>query len=398
MSNELRAKIISYLDYILYGVILIAVFSLPLSESVKNISFSLSLLLWFVKITINRDINIKVTTLGWLFIAFLFSSILSAINSPYPQRSLHGVWDVFRYTTFFFIVLNNLNTENKIRVAVWVAIISIGIGDIFGIIRYYKNYMPENPFNFSILSLGDKNSTAQYLNMILALLFGLILNLSMRTPQRIIVIFVTILTILSLVLTYARGIWIAFLLTLIIFGLLRKNWKVPVILGLIVLISVIGLLTSGTFKEKMLSFKNPLQVEQVKGRYKIWEGALRIVKDRPFLGIGPRCFGLEENKKRYDLPEDATHGHNILLNVWAEMGTLGLLSLLLWLSYYIYSITKFRSAKTPCFAQVLWFASIGILITLVIGGITHPILGGEGSTIFMTLTALSISVKDISRL
>ncbi len=395
MSNELRHKILFYLDDILYGAILISIFSLPLSESVKNISFGLSLFLWIVKIILNRGIKVKITPLGGLFLLFLCVSILSAINSPYTQRSLHGAWDVFRYTAFFFIVLNNFNTEDRIKTAVWVTVISIGIGDVFGILRYYKNYTPDNPYNFSILSLGDKNSTAQYLSMMLSLLFGLLLNLSMAKLQRGIVIFVTALTIISLVLTYARGIWVAFLLTLIIFGLLRRDWKIPVILGLLILAGLIGALTSKTFEEKIISFKNPLQVEQVLSRYKIWEGTLRIIKDHPFLGIGPRCFGLEENKKKYNLPQDATHGHNILLNVWAEMGTMGLLSLLLWLSYYIYNTIKLRPLGSSGLAHGLWFAAIGIFVTLIIGGMTHPILGGEGSTIFMTITALTISVKDI---
>jgi O-antigen ligase len=64
------------------------------------------------------------------------------------------------------------------------------------------------------------------------------------------------------------------------------------------------------------------------GRVTIWKAALRIIADRPILGVGAGAF--EEAHRHYQDTPAWTGGrlwrdaHNSFLRVWAEMGILGL--------------------------------------------------------------------------
>lgn len=54
----------------------------------------------------------------------------------------------------------------------------------------------------------------------------------------------------------------------------------------------------------------------------IWQGALKIIKDRPFLGIGPKTYSLKENRVKYNLPRDirSSDAHNVFLNIVIGIG------------------------------------------------------------------------------
>jgi O-antigen ligase len=63
-------------------------------------------------------------------------------------------------------------------------------------------------------------------------------------------------------------------------------------------------------------------------RLKLWQGALRMALDHPWLGVGPDNF-LYAYRTRYVLPSawqelNLSHPHNIVLDLWTRLGILGL--------------------------------------------------------------------------
>jgi len=63
-------------------------------------------------------------------------------------------------------------------------------------------------------------------------------------------------------------------------------------------------------------------------RLKLWQGALRMASDHPWLGVGPDNF-LYAYRTRYVLPSawqelNLSHPHNIVLDLWTRLGIPGL--------------------------------------------------------------------------
>ncbi len=108
------------------------------------------------------------------------------------------------------------------------------------------------------------------------------------------------------------------------------------------------------------------------GRVQIWEAAASVVRDHPWLGVGPGNYTtamftggyaerfLYQVEGRYSGAEQA---HNLLLHVAAETGVFGamfLLALFLWLARGCWS--AFRAGEVPLVSVALLFALLAFLL------------------------------------
>jgi len=131
----------------------------------------------------------------------------------------------------------------------------------------------------------------------------------------------------ALLLSKSLGALLSILLALVIYFCLRgKLEKKEIVLfsGLLVLFGLIFVARSGVQKQDL----QPIFSTVMRLRY--WRDTLRIIHSFPFTGVGLGNFNLIQSR----------YAHNSYLQIWAEMGILGLFSLL-WL---ILTILK-RSLK-----------------------------------------------------
>ncbi len=366
---------------IVFGVV-ITLFFMPLHEKLKAAGFWLTLAFWLTKLVKERkEIKVWIPPLGWALLLFVGAAFLSAAFSDYPNRATRGALDALRNTLVFLILANTLNSYKQIKYIILALMGGIVIGD-FAAIHKYFSIGPE----IEMLSLGEKNSTAQVISMVLALLLGFLL-LRRESFFRIIIVGVSGLTGFTLILTYARGIWVALAAMLLIFMLIRLDWKILAALIILAVSISVGMAFSDRLTYKMTSLKSPLTEPNMIGRYQIWKESLNIIKDRPFLGIGLKTYGLSQVKEKYHL-NNSTHAHNMYLNVTAELGFVGLGVLVLWLAFYLHSILRMRIYMKLDFNESLWLGGLGCFIILLIGGVTHSMLGSESSLMLMTVLGL----------
>ena len=373
----------------LYIFILLILFSLPLFEAPKNIAFILATLIFLTKNITYRD-KISLSGLDKALLLFLCLSILSAIFSPYRDYALKkGVWDTFRFVMVFFLIEYSINTPFRIRIAILIIIISMIIGDFIGI-RHYLELPSLNSINF----IGYRTATATYLAFFLSLGLGILLT--NKTENGYFLFFVLISTIITwivLFLSLARAAIFSVTIVFLFFCALKRHFR---ILTLGCLLIIIAIFSFTPLRERTL--KQPFSNEGLYLRYKIWKGAIRIVKDRPFLGIGPRTYHLKENCLKYNLPQDirSSDAHNIFLNIVSERGLLGLFSFLIFLAYYLKILYKTRNRRRGMSAA-LWYACLGNLIHLFFIGTVHSVLATESAMFFMAILGLfssSLKIQD----
>lgn len=392
LSSSNRNKI-TWLETTFWVFLFIALFSLPLSEAIKNI-FLVGAYIQGLTLIILRKGAIKISPVGWAFLLFLFVSILSAINSSYPHKAVRGAWDILSPTLLYIILINTIDSHKRIKAVLSIIILSIGIGAILGITEYLLW-----PNNFTRLRIHSLGSTAGYLVIIIGLMIGMLINIRLEKRERVILIIVTVLSFIALILTNYRTQWGTLLVIFLVFSLLNKTkaaYKtiLSFLLVFVIFIVTIVMLDQNVVFSRIRNMATPLRDPAIVARMVIWKSSWAMFMDNPILGVGPKCFQTDwnwerdENRKKYNVLPEAGQAHNMFLNVAAEMGIMGVIALLVWLGMYTYFLFKSRKDINNDMALSLWYGALGGLIAILIGGMTESFMGAEISLLIMTILAL----------
>jgi len=144
-------------------------------------------------------------------------------------------------------------------------------------------------------------------------------------------IFYVILFILSLAclgLTYSRGAWIGFVLSLAMFGVINRRVSLFFILIIVVFLSIFY----PKLTEKRIPIKDRWSFLVENNRLSYWRRASNIIKDYPVFGCGLNTYALVEG--RYNVGWGG-YPHNSYLQMAAETGLVGI-TFFLWMLFVLF--------------------------------------------------------------
>ena len=169
-----------------------------------------------------------------------------------------------------------------------------------------------------------------------------------------------IILLISLYYTYSYAAWLALLGSLIIVSLTVKPFK-KIILAIILFIFICGLLLFVCQKNspKMISLLDLSSRSSLTSRETIWKVSIQLIKNNPFIGIGPGNFqssylAMQKYYPPY-LEWAIPQPHNVFLAFWLQAGLLGLIGFLL-LLYFIFTTLwqLLRNKKSAALAAPLF--------------------------------------------
>ncbi|WP_301109825.1 O-antigen ligase [Sporosarcina sp.] len=167
----------------------------------------------------------------------------------------------------------------------------------------------------------------------------------------------TILTIITIVLTFSRGGFIAIGLPLLISWIAFENkGKAKRLYGVVLISLILPFIVNFLFKIDVWKIINArfLAVgdDRGSGRFEIWENALRIFADHPLFGVG--IYNFQQYNLHYF--SDFHYPHNTFLEVLVESGIVGLvlfLTLFLILLVKLYELQKAKPETHFLFLTLL---------------------------------------------
>ena len=392
-GQVLRQDTISgFLDQAIWWSLVAMIVAIPLAETPKTICFISALLFWFMKMAITRDFRVKIPRLGWFLLAWLGATFLSAFNS---ECGIKGVSDVLTYVPFFLLIVNVVDSERRIIQLFWAVVIGIGIGDVAGLWKTISDAvrMHTEMDRLYILSLG---AVAPYLVMVLSLMMGVVYHVRWDKKEWFLIGLVALLSIVALILTYTRSMWIVLLLVSIIFVVLQRSWWPAIAAAVLITGLGLGLATSSVIRDRAYQLTKLQHDASLESRFGVWKGALAMVRDRPLLGVGAKCFMASRTK--YQLPADPTdlrQAHNQVLNVGAETGLIGLAAFLAWIGYDTVFLFKLAWSTSSNLAKALWLSAIGSFLTIVLHGMVDASFGAELALLFMLIAGCLIVAQDL---
>lgn len=166
-----------------------------------------------------------------------------------------------------------------------------------------------------------------------------------------------VLISIALILTKSMGVWLSLISSLIILFIISyksiKHRKLVAISSIVFICLILAFILI-TRWERLMDLGNPQN--SITERLSYWRTSLAIIKEHPFLGIGPGNLHELFLKYKVGFGTNTRYAHNLLLHTWAETGLLGLAGIV----YLI--LNFFRRFKTRPGYSLVFFGGITFIL------------------------------------
>ena len=323
---------------IILGYILLRPFVSELSFRKLDVILSVIFLLSFITYTLKKQFKIELIDKA-IFVFFL-SILLSRISLTSITVNLIQMYKYLSLMALFYAMRLSTKTEQKQLIYVLIAGASLvslySLRSLFVVSHFVLEYLVKNDINNTFAErfltwrrafapFISPNLLAGYLVMMIMFSLGIILQKQKeRNALFFLSIFCLLIGFITLFFSKSVGGWFILIVSLSLFlflGKLLNKKTIFVILPFILLLGIV--IVNRTQKDKY--FAKPLF--SLNKRISYWKETAGIIRKHPIKGIGAGNFSLKETRA----------AHNSYLQVWAEMGILGLLS---WLTIVFIFLNK----------------------------------------------------------
>jgi O-antigen ligase len=345
------------------------------NASVKSLALGFVAVLWITRLILERRFTFICTRLWWPLLIFTLITLISVIFSIDVEYSLKNIKKyTFTSLFLFFAIVNNVRDLKDVKILLLAFLVTMGFFSVLGLINYLA-FEPSLGTRLQFPYLRTNvNRFSKFYDIVIPINFALILitNNKIRKAFYCLILLLSISTVLFM---QTRGSYIAIFFALLAIAFVYRK-KLLIFLLIIPFLAVIMMPSNMiTRAREIFKFNHLLGSESVLNkRPDAWRGALRLITERPLLGLGVGKSNFGNTVKKYkDLSVPYDHAHNTYLQIAVELGLLGLAAFL-WLfgsvfyngfKYYFYLQRKNEKA-------ILIFGILcGISALFIHGLITH---------------------------
>ncbi len=284
------------------------------------------------KLIVRRENYFGNKKLVFYYLPFMLCILLSALKFMEFSLTAKEIVRWLELIVVYFLTINLINDEKKVRVILYSMILTTVIVSICGIVSYLagvESIYDGRPGAYSFF--GHPNALAGYVNLIIPVLFGMLMA-SVFLWERITLGVFTVLSIMTWFLAFSRSAWISLILTMIlVFFLTKVKKRVAIILAMLFAIFAITFLSSNIKDD----FVRRLGLQEAESRATYYPIGYNMVKDDLIFGIGIGNYPLLIKKFAeggFLIQNDL---HNLYLQIFVEAGLMGLCAFVFWLAYII---------------------------------------------------------------
>lgn len=338
----------------------------------------------------------------WLFLGIIFASLVWSDAPSETVKSLMGVLRISLFGTYFG---TRYSMKEQLRLLAWVFGISVVLSFVFAIALPSYGVMGKGGV---VTAEGIKHAGAWrgiYIHknplgrmMVLSsIVFFIWANISRRYQRAAWTGFIfSIVLILASTAKSALIFYLTIMMLLPLYRALRWNysWGLP----FFIIVILLGGSASSLVVDNAETILDALGKDMtLSGRTDLWAAVLDKIWERPWLGYGYGGFWRGMNGESADviavLKWEAPHSHNGLLDLWVEVGLLGLSAFLVsFISVAFKGVMWIRQTKT---AEGLW--PLAYLTFLFLVNITESSLMRQNAFwILYVAVALSLHNKKLN--
>lgn len=375
-------------------------FGVTFSNSLVEVSVGIIIGLFILRRLITRQISIPRTPANIALYILCAVTFITFLRSSYFVESIRGFIRIIKYM-LLYLALYDFFTAGKDRIkrTFWVLIFISTVTFINGIfqvitgfdmLRHREVNMLESYRRISA-SFVHPNDFGAYIIFILPMVFCFFCQ-NLKKNQRIFLVFNCLLGSYCLLKTSSRAAWLGFLASIILYFFIYKK-KISVIVPLGVLLFILF----SPYGYERLKSLFVLEENTVWERAQLWRGTWNMVKVHPFFGFGINTFSRYFLDYKPAIYPDIRYTHNSYLQMWSEIGILGLGSFIA--VVFIIIKTTFNGIKNKIQKGFEGFILLG-LITGYIGfliqsGLDTNLHSLVLTTLFWTMSAYIMSLNKL---
>src|SRR5262245_2072808 len=339
--------------------VLLSLFFVSLSLSVAIQQTVLGLLLALLTYVGWRDKGLPATPMDRPLLLLLGVLLLSTFLSPDVSTSLAGYRKLWLVGAFFVTYQLVWNPQEGWRLVSLMVIVAIAVA-AYGILQHFTGIdlakqLVGKKSTLTPLWLGQEEGFrikglspsgiiyAHSLAFPLTFLTVRFFASDLRLKERLMLLGGWGLLIFALLFSLTRGVWLAYLVVLVVLGVIKGGRAVFAVgaCGVLLGLSLLGA-GSGVRGRVAQIFDLKANV----GRSQIWRANLDMIKDRPWFGWGYGNYRKFRDPyyQRYPEADTTAHAHNNFLQMWVDGGLVGLSAFLFlfwvilragWQAYYL---------------------------------------------------------------
>jgi len=338
--------------YFFKFVLFVFVISIPFKNTVYQVSLVILILMFFLHVYLNKNyLKLKLIYLEFKNIIYIFLlligtlSISNLININLENDSLRALLSfIYKFGLLFFVLIYfyaiNYFKEKELVTYVLLSILlqlSIGVyqaivyHDVLSDIKNISNGITGQTFNRNqfglIMGIGAIISLLYFKEKFIKILFPIF--------------------ILGAIFSYSRAVWVAFIFSIVLYGIFNiKNFKLK---DIIIIISIFLICLVLFFNIDSLSnrFEQLLNANS-SGRGEIWLHTIALIKEKILFGYGLDSWKLHQLKNYSNI-------HNSILEILFVSGIAGLIVFLL---IFITILREIFSGKNYLFLALISYFSI----------------------------------------
>lgn len=378
----------------LLSLTFIAVIGLKIfrKESLKPLRFQGDYLLW-----------------GFVFFILFGALFIEGLNSHERIEILRS--SRFILTLYALVIglwVLKLNTPQRLETLMKLLFSCMLVVSTYGIVQFFTglDLLRKTPYEMTIFSDGSVllwRVKAFFTNtMTYSYIFGMFFCLlaafwyfkSVKFKKPFVFHAAVFLVLLSLFMTFTRGLWISLIAALLLMAALI-SWRLSSkILAGVILIFGLGIGMSHSFRERIIGV---VQLDQSNSeRLLIWKNHWEMFKDHPLLGVGfeqNARLMQEYNLKLYGKEWRVVHAHNHFLQILTGVGIFGFIFFVLfsismyWLAFKLW----FLSEANDIWSKAIALGSIGAQTVFHLGGMSEAVfVDRESNHAYLLVLALTI--------
>ena len=295
----------------------------------------------------------------------LFLLLAYSVSTVYSVNIKNSLTETIKFISFFavFFMVSQTGEKQK-KILIKTMVFAASIISLYSIYQYFWGYPHTLDYlkkiNSDFLAISSyardvliaKRAIGTFpspniLGGYLIIAFFLSLHTASGQGQKLgLKLIPPALISVALILTKSMGAWLSLISGLIILFIISyksiKNRK-SVVFSSVILICIIMVFILITRWERLMDLGNPQN--SITQRLNYWRTSLAIIKDHPFLGVGPGNLHELFLNYKVGLSTDTRYAHNIFLHQWAETGLLGFIGIA---ALIIIFLKKFKAgAKNP---------------------------------------------------
>ncbi len=341
----MKNKLLLFLMLIIFGLALLK----GGREPIVSLTFSVLVLIIFI--IIHKKRKIRLSSLNIIGVLLIFSVFISLFYTVYYYSSLLNFIVIFSLFCIYLSLQKIIKTEQYKPILLFIFLIGI-VYTTIGYVQIIKHSQIKGLF-----------TNPAHLGEFIALCIPIgLLNAFSERKRSITAFYYIITTFMFLILLpiNSRSAFLSLFLMLIISILLYpQKPKKMILLSFLLILIGLGIIN---FK-KMSKLYN---IDPYKGkRTNVWISSLKIIKEKPFFGIGIGNFKYGFLKHNFGTTgtiskfgKFAQFAHNEFLNIGAETGIIGMILLILFFIIFYKEILKEKEKSFSTMLSIICVSGI----------------------------------------